>query len=81
LERAKIGEEPLSIFKIFHSFFDFFNKCKQKRSSAEEIHGNCYFFANSRWAIYLFSYWLTANIWAFPSGFPILFKNCPEAFQ
>jgi hypothetical protein len=30
---------------------------------------------------YLFSYWLTANIWAFPSGFPIPFKNCPEAFQ
>ncbi len=23
LERAKIGEEPLSVFKIFHSFFDF----------------------------------------------------------
>jgi hypothetical protein len=30
---------------------------------------------------YLLSYWLTADIWAFPSGFPIPFKNCPEAFQ
>jgi hypothetical protein len=23
LERAKLGEEPLSVFKIFHSSFDF----------------------------------------------------------
>jgi hypothetical protein len=23
LERAKMGEESLSVFKIFHSFFDF----------------------------------------------------------
>jgi hypothetical protein len=30
---------------------------------------------------YLLSYWLAVGIWAFPSGFPILFKNCPEAFQ
>jgi hypothetical protein len=30
---------------------------------------------------YLLSYWLSANIWAFPTGFPILFKNFPEAFQ
>ncbi len=30
---------------------------------------------------YLLSNWLTADIWAFPSGFPIPFKNCPEAFQ
>jgi hypothetical protein len=29
----------------------------------------------------LLSYWLTAGIWAFPSGFPIPFKNCLEAFQ
>jgi hypothetical protein len=31
--------------------------------------------------IYLLSYWLAVGSWAFPSGFPILFKNCPEAFQ
>jgi hypothetical protein len=30
---------------------------------------------------YLLSYWLAVGIWAFPSGFPVLFKNCPEAFQ
>ncbi len=27
------------------------------------------------------SYWLVADIWAFPSGFPIPFKNFPEAVQ
>jgi hypothetical protein len=30
---------------------------------------------------YLLSYWLTANIWAFPSGFSIPFKNRPEDFH
>jgi hypothetical protein len=29
----------------------------------------------------LLSYWLVAGIWAFPSGFPIPFKNLPEAGQ
>jgi hypothetical protein len=27
----------------------------------------------------LLSYWLVAGIWAFPSGFPIPFKNFSEA--
>jgi hypothetical protein len=26
LERAKIGKEPLSVFKIFHSFFNNLNR-------------------------------------------------------
>jgi hypothetical protein len=30
---------------------------------------------------YLLSYWMTAGIWTFPSGFPMPFKNFPEAFQ
>jgi hypothetical protein len=30
---------------------------------------------------YLLSYWMTAGIWAFPSGFPIPLKNFSEAFQ
>jgi hypothetical protein len=29
----------------------------------------------------LLSYWLVAGIWAFPSGFPIPFKNFPDAGQ
>jgi hypothetical protein len=29
----------------------------------------------------LLSYWLVAGIWAFPSGFPIPFRNFPEAAQ
>jgi hypothetical protein len=28
---------------------------------------------------FLLSYWLVADIWAFPSGFPSPFKNFPEA--
>jgi tRNA U34 5-carboxymethylaminomethyl modifying GTPase MnmE/TrmE len=29
----------------------------------------------------LLSYWLAVGIWAFPSGFPIHFRNFPEAAQ
>jgi hypothetical protein len=29
----------------------------------------------------LFTCWLVAGIWAFPSGFLTLFKNFPEAAQ
>jgi hypothetical protein len=29
----------------------------------------------------LLSYWLVADIWEFPSGFPIPFRNFPEAPQ
>jgi hypothetical protein len=78
VERAKIGEKPLSIKKTFTTPSTF-DKCKQKRSASEKIDGNCHVFANSHWAILLLSYWLTAGIWAFPSGFPIPFKYCPEA--
>jgi hypothetical protein len=50
LERAKIGEELLTFLK-FSTASSTLNKCKQKRSSSEEIHGNCYIFADSRWAM------------------------------
>jgi hypothetical protein len=30
---------------------------------------------------HLLSNWLMSCIWSFPSGFPIPFKNCPEAIQ
>jgi hypothetical protein len=29
----------------------------------------------------LLFYWPTTGIWAFPSGFSVPFKNCPEVFQ
>jgi tRNA U34 5-carboxymethylaminomethyl modifying GTPase MnmE/TrmE len=29
----------------------------------------------------LLSYWLVSDIWAFPSGFPIPFRNFPKADQ
>jgi hypothetical protein len=50
LERAKIGEEPLSIFK-FSTASSNFNKCKQKCSISEEINGNCHVLVNSHWAV------------------------------
>jgi hypothetical protein len=68
-------------FKNFQQACLTFNNCKQKRSSSEEKNGNCYIFANAAGQFYLLSYCLTADIWAFPSGLPIPFKNCPEAFQ
>jgi hypothetical protein len=90
LERAKIGEETLSVFKIFTASATF-NKCKQKRSSSEEINGNCYVFANSRWAIlpalllansrYLgISQRLSNTFYELPRGFPIAFGHFPAAF-
>jgi hypothetical protein len=39
------------------------------------------FFIIAAGQFYLLSYWLTADILEFPSGFEIPFKNCPEAFQ
>jgi hypothetical protein len=29
----------------------------------------------------ILSYWLVAGIWAFPSSFPVPFRNFPEAAQ
>jgi hypothetical protein len=71
LERAKIGKEPLSIKKIFtaHSTF--------KRKGMEIAT----FLPKAAGQFCLLSYWLTASIWAFPSGFPIPFKDLPEAAQ
>jgi hypothetical protein len=38
-------------------------------------------FADSCWTILPLLLWLMGGIWAFPSSFPIPFKNCPAAFQ
>jgi hypothetical protein len=70
LERAKI-EELLSVLKIFHSFLTVQRKYMEIATFLPIAAGQ----------FYLLSYWLTADIWAFPSGFPIPFRNCPEAFQ
>jgi hypothetical protein len=71
LERAKIGKEPLSILKNFHSSFDF-------RRKGMEI---AMFLPIAAGKSSLISYWLVSDIWAFPSGFPIPFRNFPEAAQ
>jgi hypothetical protein len=72
LERTKIGKEPLSIFKIFHSSFNF-NKCEQKRSPLEKGMEVAMFLPIAAGKFSLLSYWLVAGIWEFPSGFPIPF--------
>jgi hypothetical protein len=79
LARANIGEEQLSVFKVFHSSFDYV--CKQKCGASEKRNGNCHVFANSRWAILPFLLLTHGVIWTFPSGFPTLFKYCLEAIQ
>jgi hypothetical protein len=50
LQRAKEGKEPLSILKIFHSFFDLINV---NRNAALQRKGMeiCHIFANSCWTI------------------------------
>jgi hypothetical protein len=58
-----------------------FNKCEQKCNASEKRDGNCHVFAIAAGQFYLHSYWLTAGIWAFLSGFPVPFKNFPEAAQ
>jgi hypothetical protein len=58
-----------------------FNKCEQKCNASEKRDGNCHVFAIAAGQFYLHSYWLTAGIWEFLSGFPIPFKNFPEAAQ
>jgi hypothetical protein len=35
------------------------------------------FFPIAAWKFSLLSYWLVTGIWAFPSGFPIPFRNFP----
>jgi hypothetical protein len=46
MKRAKIGEDPLKDFKIFHCSFDF-NKYEQKHVASEKRDGNCHVLANS----------------------------------
>jgi hypothetical protein len=51
LERAKMGEEPLSFLKKIFTAPLTFKKCEQKHSPSEKRDGNCHVFANSRWEI------------------------------
>jgi hypothetical protein len=47
MERAKIGEDPLRVFKISTVPLTF-NKYEQKRFASEKMDGNCHALANSR---------------------------------
>jgi hypothetical protein len=58
-----------------------FHNCKQKCGASEKGDGNCHVFANSRWAIQPPLLLADGGYFVIPSGFPIPFKNCPDAFQ
>jgi hypothetical protein len=73
--KYKKGEELLRIYEIFHSSFNR-NAALQRKGTEITM-----FLLIAIGQFSLLSYWLIAGIWAFPRGFPILFKNCPEAFQ
>jgi hypothetical protein len=61
LERAKLGEEPLSILK-FSTAPATFNKCKQKISASETRDGKSTFLPIAVGQFCLFSNWMTAGI-------------------
>jgi hypothetical protein len=74
LKRAKIGEEPRSDLKIFIIV----NRNVATQSTGMEI---AMFLPIAAGQFSLLFYWLMKGIRHFPIGFPILYKNCPEAFH
>jgi hypothetical protein len=80
LERAKIGKEPLSIKNFFTapSILITVNRNEALHRKRMKI---ATFLPIAAGKFCLPSYWLVADIWAFPSGFPLPFKNFPEAGQ
>jgi hypothetical protein len=81
LEKAKIEEELLSIFKFFYSSFQLLVNVKKNIVLQRKGMKIATFLPIAARQFCLLSYWLTAGIWVFPSGFPIPFKNCPETSQ
>jgi hypothetical protein len=80
-DRKYLGEDPLRLFKIFQCFFVFFIIKYRNVAVRGKLMEIATFLPTAAGQFYLLSYWLAVGIWPFPSGFPIIFKNCPEAFQ
>jgi hypothetical protein len=81
IERAKIEEDPLRVFKISTVPLTF-NKYEQKRFAFQRKGLEIAMFQPIAAEHFcLASNWLTAGIWAFLSSFPIPSKTCPEAIQ
>jgi hypothetical protein len=80
MESAKIGEEPLNILKFSTAPSTLINVNKNAAVQRKGMQ-IATFLPIVAGQFCLLSYWLTVGIWAFPSGFPIPFKNCPEASQ
>jgi hypothetical protein len=75
LEGVKIGKEPLSI-KLSSSFDFLINMTRNAALQRKGIE-IAKFLPIAAGKLFLLSYWLVAGIWAFPSSFPIPFKNFP----
>jgi hypothetical protein len=102
MERAKIGEDPLRVFKISPLFLllvtNIYRNAVLQRKEMEIVT----FYPIAGRQLCLVCYWLTAgfwhfpaafqhslriaqrlsnSLWAFPSAFPVPFKQCPGAVQ
>jgi hypothetical protein len=77
LKRAKIGEEPLAVFKI-STAPSTFNKCKQKCSTPEKAMEIATFLLIVAGQFNLLFYILADECFLdIPSSFPTPFKDCP----
>jgi hypothetical protein len=81
LERAKIGKEPLSIKKKFSQLLQLLINVNRNAALQKKGMEVATFLPIAAGKFCLLSYWLVAGIWAFPSSFPILFKNFLQAAQ
>jgi hypothetical protein len=78
LERAKIGKEPFkNVLQLLQLLINMNRNAVLQRKGMEIV----MFLPKAAGKFCLLSYWLVAIIWAFPRGFPIPFKNFPEAGQ
>jgi hypothetical protein len=88
MERAKKGEDPLNAFNIFLCFLQLLININRNEALQRKGMKIATFQPIAARKFCLVSYWLTAVIWAFPSGFPILlprgypitFGHFPAAF-
>jgi hypothetical protein len=80
-ERTKIGENLLNFFFNFPQLLQHLINVNRNTALQRKGWKLAMFLPTATEQFYLLFYWLTAGTFAFPSGFPIPFENCPEAFQ
>jgi hypothetical protein len=77
---VKIRGEPLSLLNKLPQLLRLLIYVNIKAALWRKGMEICHVFANCRWAILPPLLLADTGFWAFPSGFPIPFRNCPEAF-